>query len=171
MNQRITKKLARETNKPLNGREVLDLVNGRANVITYPELKKFTSIEGLLQPYGACYILYMKNKSSGHWCCLTQVGTLISFFDPYGGPIDSQLKFTWHKIPYLTKLLSQAAFDGYKVTFNPYQFQKLRDNVKSCGRWCALRIVLKDMPLKDFKKLFMGANSDEVATIVTEMLL
>jgi hypothetical protein len=53
------------------------------------------------------------------------------------------------------------------VSYNQYRFQKLKDHVKSCGRWCALRIILRHLTLEQFKDLFLNKYSDDLATFLT----
>ena len=97
---------------------------------------------------------------------------MVEFFDPYGKFIDDQLEYipvNFRKIsnqdyPHLTALLYNSK---YNLSYNQYPFQKLKDNIKTCGRWTALRIMFRDMPLDDFAKLFNNSDSDNLATLLT----
>lgn len=169
----------------LSDTDVMKIIDGKANMIRYPEMHKIDSIEQLLSPYGACVILYETKPHFGHWCCITvrdphtegysRKGKLIlEFWDSYGKPIDSQLsniprdyaKSSNQDLPYLSYLLLKESCP-YKLSYNQYPFQKLLPGVSTCGRWVSLRILLKDAPLELFKDLFYGMYSDEIAAMVT----
>ena len=97
---------------------------------------------------------------------------ILLIFDPHSGFPDSEI----HQIPEpfgtesgqdekaLSKLLIK--YTG-ELSYNEYQFQKLDQNVKDCGRWCVIRGLMKDLPLEDFKKLFLNVYGDDIATILT----
>jgi hypothetical protein len=146
-------------------------------VIMYPNLHEYNSIHGLIHPYNACVILYETKPHYGHWCCLTvrTEGTskVLSFFDPYGCPIDSQLEnipepfaTTSHQdYPYLGNLILDT-WDGL-IEYNEFQFQKLDKTTKDCGRWCCIRIMFKHLSIDEFKELFYGPYADELVTFLT----
>jgi hypothetical protein len=156
----------------LSDEDMLELVKGRANIVVYPNMHKFHNINEIIKPYDACFILYESRPHFGHWCCLSLNGLELEFFDPYGGLPDSQLKFIpeGFKIeskqdePYLSTLLYDCDYD---ISYNQYQFQKFDKGVKDCGRWCAIRVLLKEMSLKNFKELFFDIYSDDIATLIT----
>jgi hypothetical protein len=160
----------------LSNKDLLQLVNGQANVVTYPQLVNVNNLDQILQPYGACFLLYESRPKYGHWCALLKTqdekGSLIEFFDPYGGFPDSQRKYieplfrerSGQSIPHLTWLLYNSPYD---LSYNEYQFQKHDKNVRDCGRWCVLRILLKDLSLNQFQQLFYNQYSDDLATLFT----
>lgn len=160
-------------NVALSDKQVLKLVDGKANIILYPELHRFSHIDQILEPYGACFLLYEIQKNYGHWCCLFKLNDHeVEFFDSYGGFLDSQRKFIPHHfrvesnqaIPYLSHLLLSSP---YELSYNNYKFQKMGNNIKDCGRWCALRLLLRNLSLEQFKYLFYGKYSDDLATWIT----
>jgi hypothetical protein len=55
----------------------------------------------------------------------------------------------------------------YECSYNEFKFQKLGKKISSCGRWSVLRCLLKELPLNEFKELFYGPKSDELATFLT----
>lgn len=142
------------------------------NVIPYPDIKKYKTVEELLGPENICFILYMWKQNYGHWCLLQKSGNLIEFFDPYGDFPDSQLE----RVPEpfrtesgqtektLSKLLLN--FDG-ELSYNEYKFQHLKEDVKTCGRWSLVRAILKDIPLDMFYELFKGKHSDDIVAVIT----
>lgn len=162
----------------LSDEQVMELVNGDANVILVKNLRGFDSIEELLGENDACFLLYESKEHFGHWCALVKTKDKpkdkksLEFFDPYGGSPDSQLNFITE--PFLTEsgqnkmLLSKLLlkYDG-DLSYNEFQFQTFDKGVKDCGRWCALRIMLKELSLEMFKDLFFNIYSDDLATFLT----
>lgn len=167
-------------NISLSNQEMIKLVNGKANLIQYPQLKNATSIDDILYPYGACIILYLTRKNYGHWTCIFKVNNdTIEHFDPYGLYIDDELNFNMD--PYFRKIsnedkphLSYLLYNSpYKLSFNQYQFQKRLKEVATCGRHVAMRLILRHLSLDDYKNLISNTeySPDEVVTIITHSLL
>lgn len=159
-------------NLALSDSDLLDLMKNQANVVTYKDIKKYGTIDSLLGPYNVCFILYEWKPSYGHWTLLSRAGDLLEFFDPYGNFPDSQLALIpepWktesgQNVKRLSKLMIECNYD---LSYNEYPFQKHHEDTKTCGRWCVVRALLKDLPLEDFKSLFLSKDSDTFATILT----
>ena len=75
-------------NIALSDKDILRLVGNRANIILYPDLHKYNTLDQILDPYDACVLLYEAKPRFGHWCCLLKTydinGALIEFFDQIG---------------------------------------------------------------------------------------
>jgi hypothetical protein len=165
----------------LSAEDILKLARGEANMIKYNALENVQHIEQILQPYGACIILYEVAPNMGHWTTVfkDKKGTL-EFFDPYGLQIDEQLSHLpapyCHSAPHLTRLLVDAVSRGYKVTYNPWHFQtRNAPDVSTCGRWVGARLFLRrHLTLPEFKKYFFKPQqrvSDYVITYFTNKVL
>ena len=159
-------------NIALSDNECLQLVNGKANVILYENLIYCNDIDQLINPYGACFLLYETKKNYGHWCAIIKLNnTTVEFFDPYGVFPDDELKWVPENTkkvlnsdkPYLTSLLYNSQ---YNIDYNEHKFQKYSKNIKTCGRWCAVRIYLKYLSLEEFTHLFKN-NGDNKVTLLT----
>lgn len=156
----------------LSNTDIMNYLNHQTKIIKYSDVHTYNNIQNLLQPYGNCFILYETSPNHGHWVVITYSNKVITFFDPYGGRPDSQFAFippefaaaSYQNYPYLTRLLQES---GMKVVYNPYQFQKLEPGIRSCGRWCILWTKCKDMTLKDFAKIFLGKDFDDVVAFLT----
>lgn len=175
--------LKKYENIALSDKEVLNIINGRAKLILYPELHKYKSIDHLLEPYGACILLYEAKPRYGHWCCVFKVNDkLIEYFNPYGGfhegfpdksleyiPMDFRLKSNQY-YPYLSFFMYNSPYD---LSYNEYKFQKHNKDIKTCGRWVALRIVFKHLSLDqfyqfiEFLKQKLNMTSDQLVTFLT----
>lgn len=157
----------------LSDKDVLELIDGKANLILYPDLIKYNSIDQILDPYGACILLFEAKPKYGHWVCLFKLDNgMIEFFNPYGGYPDDGLNFIpmhFRKIsnqyyPYLSELLLKSS---YELSYNEHKFQKLDKGTKTCGRWCAIRLLCRHMSLEQFTKIFKNKYGDDLVTLLT----
>jgi len=158
---------------PLSTSDIFEILDGKCNIVIYKDIHTYKSIDDLLGDHDCAVILYESKPYYGHWCCLFRQNDTLSFFDPLGGNIDDQLEFIDHNFakeshqdfPYLTDLILGCPYDD--LEYNQYHFQKDREDVSTCGRWCCLRLLLRDLSLEDFKDLLLSRSGDDVATILT----
>lgn len=157
----------------LSDKEVRNLVKERAKVVLYPEVSNYDTLDELLYPYEACFILYESKPNYGHWCCIfKQQNDLIEFFDPYGVYPDDELLLIPNDFRKESKqdkkyILGLMYYSPYRLSYNEHQFQKKRKDIKTCGRWCSLRIILRDWPLEKFARIFQNTESDDLVTFLT----
>lgn len=146
--------------KAFSDKDIIKLCKKKVRIIKYPELSKFKNIMTALGPHKALIILYEIEKNYGHWVSLFQNSKgNIEFFDPYGLKPDDELKFISknfrkinnEKYPHLTALLLNS---DKPIEYNETRLQQYKEDVNTCGRWCGLRILFRNMLLKDFIKLF-----------------
>jgi hypothetical protein len=145
-----TKKIKAELNQlvkdPLDVSEITHYLPN-AHILTYEQLGKYSDLEQLLpNETDYCIILYRQTPNSGHWVSVDRVGDMISYFDSYGGAIDAPL--AWNPVqlnmslgqstPYLSNLFDKTELDVY---YNPFRYQKMKNDINTCGRWCILRIL------------------------------
>jgi hypothetical protein len=182
--------LSRLKNIALSDSQLLSLVNGKANIVLYPDIWKMNSIDQLLSTYGAAIIFFesqvLNGSRFGHWCLLFILpdGSL-EFFNPYGGFPDDSLAYipddlkeqTHQNRPYLSILLLKSP---YKLTYNEYKFQKEGDNIMTCGRHVACRLNNRDLTLKQYHTMLVygldqlrkttgkkNLNFDDTVTMLT----
>ena len=160
----------------LSDEDVLKVVDGRANIILYPTIHQYKSIDELLEPYGSAFILYEWKPNFGHWISINKLDkNTIEVFDSYGVEPDEELGWVPKKFrkksnqdfAYLAQLLYDS---GYNIDYNHYVFQKKGKDISTCGRHSALRIVFKDLPLEEYYEIFGGNDSDELVTLVTMLV-
>lgn len=146
------------TDKALSDSEISNLLEGKVNILTYPDLHKYNTIDELLGRYERCIILFCYKPNYGHWTTLFIGGDgKLHFFNSYGdldkkydGYPDSFLKLIDKKyrreskqdFTYLSTLMLRS---NYELEYNDYEFQKLDDNIKTCGRWCVLRLLYSEL--------------------------
>lgn len=167
----MNKLIKKLEDKGISNFDILELVDHKANLITYTDLAKVNNIDEILDPYGACIILFLTRKNYGHWCCLFRTGNLLEFFDPYGLKPDEELNF---KIdPYFRKIAKQdyphlsylLYHSPYKISYNHFQFQKFKKDVKTCGRHVAVRLMFRHLPLEKYIKLILSSKFDPDKTV------
>jgi hypothetical protein len=171
-------KLLELQSKALSESEILDLIDGKANVLTYSELENIKNLSDALGENDAFVLLYQTlNKNYGHWTCVFKVDEFtIEFFDPYGILIDDEMDFVpeyfkntnYKKFRYLTKLLYDS---GYTIIYNEYPLQAESTSdeiINTCGRWVSTRLALRDVPQQEFAKMFLKfEDPDLVVTYLT----
>ncbi len=176
--------LNKELHRSLSSNDIKKLLNLKVKILLYPDIVDYHNIDDLLKPYDCVVILYMHNKIKngyyGHWCCIFKIDNEnIEFFDPYGIFPDDQLDFsisTYFRIenglqyPLLTYLLFYTG-SKYKLSYNEYKFQG--NDVATCGRHCAVRLLNKHLSLKEYKKKMDSykKNYDIIVTIITNNIL
>ena len=181
----MDKRLKMEANIPLSDTQVKALCDGKVKIVTYPELARCKSMKELLAPYNSVIILYISMGNVGHWCALNQVSDgkgkkkLLEFFDPYGSKPDDHLfplpaDFRKKNNMIRAHLCNLMYDSGFPLSYNEHGFQKLAENIQTCGRWCALRVMLKDLTLKQFDEIFniskyIGIPKDIIATSLTQI--
>lgn len=168
-------------NIALSNFDILEILDNNCNIILYPNLYKYTSIDQLLYPYSACIILYaakIKPSMYGHWCALTKKDDEISFFNPYGGipdcclnEINLQIRQESHQlVPYLLNLMYDSP---YELHYNEFQFQGKGYDIKTCGRHCCVRVMLKKYNIYQYKNLLdklcnkYDTDYDGIVTMIT----
>lgn len=145
--------------------QIMDLVDNKANLILYSDLHKINHIDELLEPYGACIILYESKPRYGHWTAVIKLNNKeIEFFNSYGddgkiheGIPDAMLGYipkafrqkSNQNHTYLAKLMVDSP---YNLSYNQYNFQKDGEHIKTCGRHVGKRINWKHLSLDEYKR-------------------
>ena len=170
--------LKKELAYALTDSDIMNLMDGEANIESYTNLLNYDSIDELLGDYGRCFLLFELKPREGHWVLIHRLpNNHIELFNSYGGKygaggyVDDCLDYIPKKFkaksnqdyPYLSKLLSECP---YKIDYNQYKLQSTKPSVRNCGRWCVMRAWLSDIKLADFAKAFKK-RGDEVVTYLT----
>lgn len=162
----------------LSNYDILKKLNGKTNIILYPDLHKYHNIDEILEPYGVCVLLFESKKNYGHWCCILKIDNTIEFFNPYGGYPDDTLKFipldfrkiSYQIFPYLSILLYDSP---YNLTYNEFPLQKHKSNIRTCGRHCICRIMYRDLNLYEYIDMLnyyknkYAIDYDKIVTLIT----
>lgn len=161
----------------LSSDQVLDSLDGKANLIRYPDLKNYNSIDELLSPYGLCVILFLTAEHYGHWILISKLldgSGLVEVFDSYGTYPEEQRKYQlndWarnaQRVPLLSRLLIESP---YEISYNEHRFQKRSPSVATCGRFVIIRALLRHLSLEDFYDFMYSTKltPDELVTYLTQ---
>ena len=135
--------------------DIKKITNDSCEVIVYHNLDQYNSIENLLGEKGAVILLFETKKNFGHWTAIfyqDENRNSIEFFDSYGFKPDQELNYAkYDNTPYLSQLLDKS---NLPLVFNKKRLQTFAEDINTCGRWTSLRIVFRNIPLKQFQDLF-----------------
>jgi len=159
----------------LTANDILRLTNNEVNILVYEELLNFKSIDDAFNGKTGIVLLFQNTRNSGHWCLLYRLNPkTIYFFDPYGFPMDSEIKWSKYLIsqgflnqPALTYLIKKS---NYKLLQNNVKYQTLADGSSTCGRWVITKFNYRHLTDKDFKTFMLGNkhyNGDFWVSILT----
>lgn len=166
-------------NEPLSSSDILQKLDYKTNLIKYGDLAHYNNIDDVLGKYGACIILYELKNNFGHWTLLfKRNNNIIEHFDSLGYAIDDELQFinlyfrkiSNQLIPHLSYLLY---ISPYKCEYNDFPLQEDCKNVATCGKWCVLRLLCRNLNINKFIKLFDNIypyTRDEYVTLITHFL-
>ena len=154
---------------PFSGQDIMDITEKKTKILTYPQLYDFKNIDEVLHPYGCAVILYETKPSYGHWTCIIKHENAgkpyIEFYDPYGMAVDKQLNYISkefrrqnnEEFPLLSMMMKKSP---YPVKYNNIALQKSRDDVSTCGRHVAMRLILKHLKLGKYLELLTRQKLD-----------
>ena len=154
----------------LSEKDILNITNNECDIVVYHNLGQYSSLEDLLGEKGAVVLLYELKRNFGHWICLfytDESRTQVEFFDSYGMMPDEELNYArYNNQPLLKEMMN--AYTG-SVIYNKKKLQVFKEDVNTCGRWTALRVRLRHLPLEKFSKLFKNQthNGDWYVSALT----
>jgi hypothetical protein len=158
----------------LSGEAIEDICGGRDKVRIMTSKDFIASMPNLLDetlPDGqpmACVVLYENSNTNtcgasadGHWVSILRHPTrLVEYFDPYGLPIDYALKGVKGASPLSERiapvLQSFCSSNSLKLVQNHSVFQMpwRTNRSATCGRWAAIRVVMRGMTIEQFRAMF-----------------
>lgn len=151
------------TDRDLTGDEIYKMV-GKPPIL-YSNLNKYTFNSFFPKGNGDFQILILQTKqvNIGHYvlCYLSLDGKTIEYFDSYGlGAPDTYKNFTHYdeELPnYLSQLL-QSDPKKRPINSNFTDYQKWGKSAV-CGRFCAVRCILRMLDAEAFESIFIGNQS------------
>lgn len=153
----------------LSDADIRQMLGSDAKIMPYPALEGMNDIDECFDRKGRCILLFLReSEHSGHWCCLLRHPDHIEFFDPYGekpqaqleGLSKSRLEQLNQDRPFLTNLLRKK---GMPVLYNTHAFQKMKNNIATCGRHCVVRCLYSHLPVEKYAAVIKksGLTPDE----------
>jgi hypothetical protein len=134
----------------------------KVKIIGYHELKKYQSLKEMfdISQYWIILLIIESDLSEngiGHWVALLNHTSHYEHFDPYGLSIDQETKYTNERHPLLKNLFLSSE---KPIEVNTIKFQKIKENINTCGRWCVVRCKLGYMELKKFQSFIQISHTD-----------
>jgi|SRR5208337_5108836 len=163
----------------LSNKDIMKLLDNKAEIVLYPNLHKYQNIDQVLGPHEAAVILFEFKPEYGHWVCIWKLDKqTLSFFNSYGSYPDDSLLFidgsfrdkTNQEYPYLSELFLKSP---YKLTYNEYQYQKHNKDIRTCGRHCVVRLYCRNLSDKQYHEFITSEmkkykiNADQLVTMLT----
>ena len=171
---------------PLSDADIKRVLGPGCIIIKYSQLKRYSSMEGLLRKdVDYVILLYQDHPNRGHWCCVCRYDNTIEFFDPYSTYPDKELLWTPMKMrkqlkqdePHLSYLFNRT---DKEVIYNNVKYQDFAGDIKTCGSHCAHRIyrlIHDGMSLNKYYRYMMAMRKrtkhtpDELVAIFMEPFL
>ena len=182
-NQKIEKKedLKEIKKYALGDDDIQEILEPDTSIFTYPELYDKSNIDEIFDDKGRAIMLYLtEDESTGHWVGLIKKGNTIEMYDPYGFKPDTQPnhlgankqlnKKFGQNYPKFTEMVKDG---GYKLIYNKQRAQPFKDFNNTCGRHAITRLLLHNLPLKQYNKFFKNIkkndniNADDLITAFT----
>tara|TARA_R110002072_G_scaffold192549_2_gene349593 strand:+ start:18268 stop:18789 length:522 start_codon:yes stop_codon:yes gene_type:complete len=157
-----------QENLDLSGKDIQRITNDAVKITPYHELRSNMNIDELFGDKPCAMLLYETKENFGHWVAMIKQNGFLEFFDSYGLKVDEELNYAKYDTnATLTQILQQSKV---RIVYNDVKLQVFKEDVNTCGRWTAFRIVMRDTPLKQFQQLFKGVkhyNGDFFITALT----
>jgi hypothetical protein len=161
----------------LSDEDLRQLLN-TTNVVPYPDLKKYRTLEDALDDQGRLIVLYLTSPQEGHWCCLWRGDDGVHYFDPYGKrPEEPKTWLTrnqnWSLGQASNELMRLLKGCGCPVYYNKISYQSENPDINTCGRHVASRLIMKDLSDKQYYDIVKDADmsSDDFVSYATYILL
>jgi hypothetical protein len=166
-------------------KDIKRFLDDDVTILKYPELSNKQTLDDILGGKSCACILYMTKENFGHWTALIKnpggQDNTYEIFDSLGIAPDEELKFiddSFRQDSNQTRQhLSHIVASDYKngrvpignVSFGKYKLQKSIKDINTCGRWCAVRCILKRFSTAEFPLLFIDQklDPDEAVTWLT----
>jgi hypothetical protein len=157
----------------LTGEQMELITEGKCRVIAYEELGSCNTIDECFKGKEGLIVLYQKTRKNGHWILLfKENANTLNFFDPYNFQMDEELKFSDYnlsvhngvKTPHLTTLIKKS---NYKLNQNKTRFQKMANDINTCGRHVCVRFRMRSYSNKEYDSLFKGVDADFYVSALT----
>lgn len=166
-------------NKPLQS-SVLEELGFK--VVNYLDLFKYNKIEEIVDEKGVILYTPISQKQLGHYSCLWLKNNSLFYWCSYGYNLNytasksEYMKYTVEKDEeYLITLVKEFIGRGGVFSVNHIKFQKLDSNVSTCGRYCIIRLIKRNLTHEEFYKFFKlkiypNISNDELVTMLTYLL-
>ena len=149
-------------------------------VVNYLDLFKYTKIEQVVDEKGIILYTPISQKSLGHYSCLWLRNNSLYYWCSYGYNLSytaaksDYMQYTPEKDEeYLMTLVKDFINRGGIFSVNHVKYQNLNENTSTCGRYCIIRLLKRNMSHEEFYKFFTlkqkypNMSNDELVTMLT----
>lgn len=162
--------LVQKQSTPLSFENISSMLpKDSTNLLMYQQLSYISSEQLLAKPTIILMQIERRNAPKvGHFIAILDYPEYVEHFDSYGLNIEEEVRIT-NETGILLSLLKQAK---KKIVSNHYRFQQFREDVETCGRWCVVRILLKQLALPQFKSFILApvTSNDNKVVLLTYFL-
>lgn len=151
-------------------REMLQEDKETTKIMGYDDLSNIESLDELFEGDKRAVIILLQIETKdapkvGHFIALLNKEDHVEHFDPYGFSVDQELAIT-HEKDYLGILFRR---EDKRIVTSKRRFQKIRESVNTCGRWCVVRIKHYNMSLSEFSTFIdqIHYEPDVAVTLMT----
>ena len=163
----------------LTGIDVDYLTKNKAVLLLYKDLLNYNSILDAFGKFNNIILLFpVQSDSEGHWVCIRKNPEThtIRHWDSYGLSWTQEMGYTdnqYVKQNILGQLYQSAQQQGWKILWNQYRFQEMKDNINTCGRHACLRARFDYLDNDEYAKLFLKQkeSADWLVTALTFVAL
>lgn len=147
--------------QPMSNNLIEKYFNGHANIKSLEEITNYTDLDQVFENYNYCILfIAIRNPNDGHWVCMIKTkNNKLEYCDSYGSePLEilDELTDLYNQNYNLLNLIKNSKYKN-NFYYNTVKYQKLKDNIQTCGRYatfiCILRILIPNFNLKMFKKI------------------
>lgn len=131
----------------------------KARILSYQDLNDFKTLRAAMGPKKVLFLLYTHEKDGnyGHWVALWEAKyngrPTLFFHDPYGIPVDGELKFMEKRYPKLSALMVK---DKRPIRYNHHKLQRKGAGINTCGKHCMVRLIFDQMDEDKFAHVLKG---------------
>lgn len=147
--------ISSKISQPLTDEDINIYLGTTKNIIKYSELEQYNNnIDKLLPKIMSYKILLLESEeNSGHWVLIMKYKykdkITIEYFDSYGNSPLKLLKFNnsvinnmlGQKNKMINDILQDAENKKYMIIYNKKRFQKIDNNINTCGRHILGRLI------------------------------
>lgn len=163
----------------LSGLNVESITKGKAKTMLYKDLSKYKNIIDIFGKYNAVIMLFpVASDISGHWIAIlhNKQSKSIEHFDPYGFSWKQELNYSNNQFVrenLLGNLYTKAIQDGYIVSYNPNNYQRLSNGINTCGRHSCIRVRFDYLNEDEYSKMMLkqSISPDYIVSIMTLLSL
>ena len=169
----------REEKHEVTGAELAKWLGKTAAIKSYSDVVRYGNIDEALGPTQASAVIFPTSASmdNGHWIAIwiDHQNQTIQHFDSYGFSPQYEREFSSNQEVDdgdLNKMYQNAqAQDGYRLVWNTIQFQSRANDVNTCGRHTAVRLLNRQLSNEQYadmlRKEFPGMTFDEAVVKIT----